>query len=32
MAPMYRTLANWGPEKRATLITDGDACLGELGL
>ena len=32
MAPMYRTLANWGPEKRAALAADGDACLNELGL
>ena len=32
MAPMYRTLANWGPEKRAALVADGEACLTELGL
>ena len=32
MAPMYRTLANWGPEKRAALVADGEACLRELGL
>ena len=32
MAPMYRTLGNWGPEKRAALVADGEACLAELGL
>lgn len=32
MAPMYRTLNNWGAAKRAALMADGEACLGELGL
>ncbi len=32
MAPMYRTLANWGAERRAVLLADGAACLTELGL
>ena len=30
MAPMYRTLRNWGPERRAALVADGEACLREL--
>ena len=32
MAPMYRTLSNWGPDKRAALTADGEACLTELGV
>jgi deoxyribodipyrimidine photolyase-related protein len=32
MAPMYRTLRNWGPDKRAELLADGEACLRELGV
>jgi deoxyribodipyrimidine photolyase-related protein len=32
MAPMYRTLANWGPDKRAALAADGEACLRDLGV
>jgi deoxyribodipyrimidine photolyase-related protein len=32
MAPMYRTLRNWGPERRAELTADGEACLRELGV
>ena len=30
MAPMYRTLGKWGPERRAELVADGEACLQEL--
>jgi deoxyribodipyrimidine photolyase-related protein len=32
MAPMYRTLNNWGTERRAELVADGKACLRELGV
>jgi deoxyribodipyrimidine photolyase-related protein len=32
MAPMYRTLNRWGPDKRAELAADGEACLKELGV
>ena len=32
MAPMYRTLNNWGADKRAALAADGEACLAELGV
>ncbi len=32
MAPMYRTLANWGAERQAALVADGAACLAELGV
>ncbi len=32
MAPMYRTLNNWGPERRDALLADGAACLAQLGL
>jgi deoxyribodipyrimidine photolyase-related protein len=32
MAPMYRALAKWGPDKQAELLADGEACLRELGV